>query len=174
MNKNSIFENISTRRSIRVFTQQPIAKADLETIVQAGAWAPTAMNRQTFQFTVISRQEEIERLASILGKEMGNAAYDFYKPAALILVSNEREGTNPVADVACAMENMFLQAHALGIGSVWINQFKDLCDRPAVRSALEAYGIPQQQIVWAACALGYGAQKEVSAPDRRSVIRFID
>lgn len=79
MNKNSIFENISTRRSIRAFTQQPIAKADLETIVQAGAWAPTAMNRQTFQFTVISRQEEIERLASILGKEMGNAAYDFYK-----------------------------------------------------------------------------------------------
>ena len=46
MNKNSIFENISTRRSIRAFTQQPIAKADLETIVQAGAWAPTAMNRQ--------------------------------------------------------------------------------------------------------------------------------
>ena len=77
MNKNSIFENISTRRSIRAFTQQPIAKADLETIVQAGAWAPTAMNRQTFQFTVISRQEEIERLAGILGKEMGNAAYDF-------------------------------------------------------------------------------------------------
>lgn len=169
-----IFENIRTRRSIRAFTKQEIARADLEKIVQAGAWAPTAMNRQTFQFTVIPNRVEIERLADILGAEMGEAAYDFYKPAALILVSNQREGTNPVADTACAMENMFLQAHALGIASVWINQFKDLCDRPAVRAVLKTYGIPQDQIVWAACALGYSAQKEVAAPERRAVIRFID
>lgn len=125
---DKIFEIISTRRSIRAFTEQRISREDLEKIVQAGAWAPTGMNKQTFRFTVLSDPAEILRVAKILGAEMANEGYDFYRPTAMVLVSNGREGTNPVADVACAMENMFLQAHAMGIGSVWINQFKDLSD----------------------------------------------
>lgn len=170
-----IFENIKTRRSVREFTQQEIRKEDLKKIVEAGTWAPTARNQQTFRFTVISSREEIQKLAHILGEELGNSNYNFYCPAALVLVSNEKDaGTNPVADVACAMQNMFLQAHAMGIGSVWINQFKDLCDRPAVRTKLDEYGIPQHQVVWGACALGYAVQKAVEAPERRAVVRFID
>lgn len=145
MNKNSIFENISTRRSIRAFTQQPIAKADLETIVRAGAWAPTAMNRQTFQFTVISRQEEIERLAGILGKEMGNAAYDFYKPAALILVSNEREGTNPVADVAALWKICFYRHTRWNLAQCGSTSLKICAIGRQCALHWRLIGIPQQQ-----------------------------
>ena len=43
---DQIFENIRTRRSVREFLDKRIAREDLETIVQAGAWAPTAMNKQ--------------------------------------------------------------------------------------------------------------------------------
>ena len=42
---DQIFENIRTRRSVREFLDKRIAREDLETIVQAGAWAPTAMNK---------------------------------------------------------------------------------------------------------------------------------
>ena len=172
---DQIFENIRTRRSVREFLDKRIAREDLETIVQAGAWAPTAMNKQTFQFTVLTDKEEIASLAAAVGAALGNPAYDFYRPAALVLVSNDKDaGTNPLADAACAMQNMFLEAHALGIGSVWMNQLRDTSDDPAVRAKLRAYGVPDAQIVWAVCALGYAAQKDISAPARCSVIRFVD
>jgi len=171
---DKIFENIKTRRSIRAYSDRKIDRKDLEKIVEAGAWAPTGMNRQTFQFTVVSDRAEIAALAKAAGQAMGNPEYDFYCPDALVLVSNLPEGTNPLADTACAMQNMFLQAHAMGIGSVWINQLKDVCDDAAVRAKLDAYGVPAGHKVWATCALGYAAGEAPAAPERKAVIKFVD
>ena len=87
---DQIFENIRTRRSVREFLDKRIAREDLETIVQAGAWAPTAMNKQTFQFTVLTDKEEIASLAAAVGAALGNPAYDFYRPAALVRLGGVR------------------------------------------------------------------------------------
>ena len=38
--------NIMTRTSIRQYTDEPVSKADIETMLRAGMAAPTAVNRQ--------------------------------------------------------------------------------------------------------------------------------
>ncbi len=43
-----VLEAISTRRSIRKFTGQPVNEDDLHTILRAGCYAPSARNRQPF------------------------------------------------------------------------------------------------------------------------------
>ena len=39
-------DNIWTRRSVRKYTDQPISKEDLQEILEAGTWAPSAVNLQ--------------------------------------------------------------------------------------------------------------------------------
>ena len=50
---------------------------------------------------------------------------------------------------------LFLAAHSLGIGSVWINQLQDVCDVPAIRQVLDELGIPADHVVYGMAALGY-------------------
>lgn len=169
---NEVLKNIKSRRSVRSFTAELISKEDLAQIAEAGAWAPTGNNRQSFRFTVLGR-EKIEALANVVGAQIGDPAYDFYKPAALILVSNDRGNSNGLADCACALQNIFLFAHSIGIGSVWINQFKLICDEAPVRAALGQIGIPAEHIVWGVAALGYAEQKNATEPQRKAVIRFV-
>ena len=45
---------IKSRRSTRKFTAEPISRANLEVILEAGRWAPSGHNQQSWFFTVIS------------------------------------------------------------------------------------------------------------------------
>ena len=64
------------------------------------------------------------------------------------------------------MGNLMNAAHALGLGSCWINQVRDQCDVPAVRALLTEYGTPEDHIVTCSAAIGYIA-KETQPHERR-------
>ena len=140
---NEVLQNILSRRSYRSFEERPIAKEDLDLILQAAIYAPSGMNRQSWQFTVLQTPAQIETLAAAMRPVLQNDGYNFYRPAVLILASNECGNSNGLADCACALQNIFLEAEALGIGSCWINQLKDCCDDPAVREVLTRFGVPE-------------------------------
>ena len=50
---NETMKSILARRSYKVFDGRPIDDEALETIVTAGLYAPTGMNRQPWHITVI-------------------------------------------------------------------------------------------------------------------------
>ncbi len=157
---NEVIKALLERRSIRSFTDRKIERSDLETIVKTAYYAPSAMNRQTWHFTVVQNQDSIKMLAEVLRKQLGRDKYNFYCPNALIICSNIRDSVHAVEDCAVAMENIMVAAHSLGIGSVWINQFKNICDEPPVRQALREVGVPDDNLVWGTAALGYADDKE--------------
>ena len=67
-----VIENIMTRVSVRQFTEEPVAKADLETILKAGLQAPSAMNAQDWQVRIVTNQEMLNTLSGyMLNTEMG-------------------------------------------------------------------------------------------------------
>lgn len=154
---NETIQTILTRRSIRAFQERPIPAADLELIVQAALHAPSGMGLQTWQFTVVSNPEKIQKLAGAIAAKLGRDGYDMYRPAALIIPSNSKESRFGKEDNACALENIFLAAHSLGIGSVWINQLQGICDEPEIRSILKEFQIPDDHVVYGMAALGYAA-----------------
>lgn len=171
---NEIIENIKSRRSVRAFdTNKKIAKNDLEQIVTAAIYAPSGMNRQSWKFTVVQDQDIIKKLADLIKKELNREDYDFYKPNTLILTSNERDNSNGRDDCSCALENMFLAAHSLKIGSVWINQMKDISDVPEIRAFLDTIKIPQNHIVHGIAALGYALEPPKEKPRNLNVIEWI-
>lgn len=170
---NDLIQLILSRRSIRKFKQTPISKKDLELIVEAGLAAPSGKNQQTWKFTVITSTLEIQKLADAIGKVLSRENYNFYKPTALIIPSNLKESPWGRDDNACALQNIFLAAHSLQIGSVWINQLKDICDHELIRPILDSFEIPKNHVVYGLAALGY-PETEVKQIERKGLIHFVE
>lgn len=142
---NEVIQNILTRCSVRAYDDRPVEREKIDTLLQCAVHAPSAMNRQTWHFSAVLNREKIAKLTAAVGKALGNEKYDMYKPAALIIPSNELIGDTSITswDNACALENIFLAAHSMGLGTVWINQLSDTCDVPEVRAVLTEFGVPE-------------------------------
>ena len=162
---NQTIETILTRRSTRKFLNKPIPQEDLDQILQAALHAPSGMGLQTWQFTLVKSREKIQALAKVIGEQLNRENYDMYQPEVIVIPSNKRDSRFGKEDDACALENIFLAAHSLGIGSVWINQLQGICDEPAVRAQLTALRIPEDHVVYGLAALGYGDDQK--APKER-------
>lgn len=173
---NAVIENILSRRSYRAFADKKIEKADLELIAKAGQYAPSAMNRQTFQITVVTNEEVIKKLYTAIPKYMNGidaATYNFYNSKHLMIVSDLASSEIGQMDCACVAENIFLAAESLGIGSVWINQLRNTSDGEEVRAAMTEAGIPADHRAWVICALGYPVEK-ITHKDKTAKIHFCE
>lgn len=157
---NPVMENLLTRRSIRAFQEKEIPMDELKQILEAARYAPSGMGRQTWKFTAVVNPGKIQQLADTICKELGRNGYDMYRPQVLIIPSNEADSRFGKEDNACALENIFLAAWSFGIGSVWINQLQEICDRPAIRSILTEWGVPKNHVVYGMAALGYPVSSE--------------
>lgn len=161
---NAVMETILARRSVRAFEKKEIPEEVLGQLLNAAIYAPSGRGLQTWQFTAVTDRAKIQKLAAAVGKELGRDGYTMYGPEVIIIPSNERTSPYGVEDNACALENIFLAAHSFGVGSVWINQLRDICDAGPVRSLLNEWGVPENHVVYGIAALGYPApapEKEI-------------
>ena len=171
---NEVLQNILTRRSVREFKNEQIKDVELDLILKAGIYAPSAMNKQSWQFTVVQNKEKIELLAKVVREALGrDEGYNFYGPPTLIMLSNEKDNTNGLADCSCALQNIFLMANSLEIGSCWINQLKSICDENEVREVLRSFDIPENHIVWGMASIGYPNSVAKEHQRNDEVIKFI-
>ncbi len=123
-------EAIRKRRSVRNYTGEPIPRADLETIVDAGRLAASGYNRQPWDFIVVTDRSMIEKLKI--------AAQWMEKAGAIIAVVLDPTTKYWLEDGSAAVENMLIAATALGYGSCWLegytlpleSQFKALLGVP--------------------------------------------
>jgi nitroreductase len=123
---NPVLEAIRTRRIARALTEEPIARADLEEVLKAARWAPSAGNRRLHRFVAV--QDELTlRLLRMVTPGM------FQRPVAIIVICIDRAraesfGMRPTAkglyvDVGTAAQTMLLAAHSLGLGSGVVTSF---------------------------------------------------
>lgn len=171
---NATIETILSRRSIRSFQDKPLKEEELKTIMDCALHAPSARGLQTWKFTVIESREKIQELAKAMGEALGRAGYDMYQPQVIIIPSNERTSPYGMEDNACALENIFLAAHSMGIGSVWINQLRDICDDPEIRSILTEWEVPENHVVFGCAALGYAAESTAKELEKKGTVHFVE
>lgn len=165
---NEVLKNIKSRRSVRVYTDRQVSTEDLNLILQAATYAPSGMNLQTWHFTAIRDaavlRELNEKIKAAFAKsddphlqERGHSQTYccYYHAPTLVIASNEPTQWWAPMDCACALQNIFLAARSLGIGSCWINQLGQTCDDPDVRAFLTKLGVPQNHRVYGCAALGY-------------------
>ena len=177
---NETMRSILARRSYKVFDPRPIGGEELETIVTAGLYAPTGMNRQPWHFTVIKSREMLERIGEARKamplppgippaalKAMGDP---MRSAPVLILVSAKEDGT-AAQDCCLAMENMFIAAASLGIMSGWDHAM--VVDFFRHNPELEAELIPEGNTVYAAAFFGYPGPEVKDRGERKGTVAYL-
>ncbi len=170
---NQTIETILKRRSTRSFVKRPLDREELKMIVDCALHAPSGMGRQTWKFAIVENREKIQRLARAAGEALGREGYDMYDPEVLIIPSNEKDSPFGMEDNACAMENIYLAAESLGIGCVWINQLRTICDEPRIRGILNEFHIPENHVVYGLAALGYRDDTVIGPKERTGRTEYI-
>lgn len=113
--------NILSRVSVRRYTDAPVTDEEITAILHAAMSAPSAVNRQPWEFFVVDAPELLKRLADALPY----AKMAAQAPLAIVVCgSRDRflEGVDDVLweqDLSAASENILLAAHAIGLGGVW-------------------------------------------------------
>lgn len=117
-----LFKAIFERRSIRKYKSGDIPTEQMEQILRAGMYAPTARNTQSWQFVVVENRMHLIELAGIhpYGKMLSSAA-------AAILVCGDKS-VEPlegylVENASASIQNILLACHGLGLGSVWLGVY---------------------------------------------------
>lgn len=142
---------LKTRRSVRVFQDKSISRVELEKIVDAARFAPTARNVQPWEFVAITDKDKITKLAGL-----GQNASFMAKAAACIAVFSS--DTNYfLEDGSAATCNILLAATALGIGSCWIAGDK----KPYCQQVIDLLNAPAGMKLVSMIALGYPQEENV-------------
>lgn len=168
-----VMQNLLERRSVRAYTPEPPTHDQLEQIVLAGQFAPSGKNLQEWHFIVVENPEETRRLAALMGEELGRKSYDLYGAPCIILAANKKDARNAMADCCAALENMMLAAHDMGLGSCWINQFRDLWGNPRVESYLEKLGLPAGYAVQCSAIFGHPAKTPTAPARKPNTVTFV-
>lgn len=151
-------ECILTRRSVRKFKNTDVEEDKIQTILDCGVHAPTGMNLQGFHISLVRDKKVLEELSAIIGPIKGRPNYNVtYGAPLLFVVSAKNESMFAKEDCSCALENMMLAAHALGLGSCWINQLKDLDvnENEEFKKLLDKIGVPNGYHVVGSTCVGY-------------------
>lgn len=178
---------IGARRSIRKFQDREIPREVVEQILQAGANAPSAKNRQPWRFVVVTARERAGMLDAMRegvawmaanSLEIGSSQYTIdvmaQAPATVFVINPEgkapSEGLAPYGDrflemvdiqsVGAAIQNMCLAATSLGLGSLWI------CDVFSAYDQLMQWLGMQGQLV-AAVSIGYPLESPAARPRKK-------
>ena len=155
MEVNPMLSNIMTRTSIRQYTNEPVSKADIETMLRAGMAAPTAVNRQPWHFVAVTNKDKLAELAGRRGmiKQAG---------VAIVVCGNLDKAMQGSAqafwiqDCSAATENILLAANALGLGAVWTGCYP-MDDRVAEVS--KVLKLPETIVPLCVIAIGHPAEQ---------------
>ena len=112
-------QNILTRRSIRKFKSNHVTDSMIEQILKAAIAAPSAANKQSWDFIVVKDRKTLDSI---------NEIHPFARmcqeaPVGILVCGNPDRSDGRgfwVQDCAAASQNILLAANSLGLGSVWI------------------------------------------------------
>jgi nitroreductase len=155
---NVILDAIRTRRSVHSFTSTPVTDEQLETILDAGRWAPSGLNSQPWDFVVVRDPQLRARVAGILRRI--TVAWKGFAAAPVVIVVSvnpSQDAEHFVEDGAVAAQNICLAAHSLGLASSWAGVYAKRAGKRSAEAALKTLiSLPRTHRVIAVVPVGVG------------------
>jgi nitroreductase len=146
--------NIYTRVSIRKYQDRPVEKEKTEAILRAAMQAPSAGNQQPWEFYVVTNKEKLAALSEV----SPYAGMTKYAPVAIVAAYRKNCAMPEYAqiDLSIAMENLWLETDAQGLGGVWLG----IAPREERMQAVERIlSIPDNLRAFAIFPYGYPAEE---------------
>ncbi len=159
-------KTIAQRHSYRgKYMSDPVPRADLVKILEAGLAAPSGCNKQTTSLIAVDDPQVLAQLHSVITPPIGETA-----PAMICVLTERivayRDRCFATQDYAAAIENMLLAITALGYESVWVEGH--ITDQDQIgRKMADILGVPQDMEL--VCFLPVGrAAEDVKAPVKKA------
>ena len=168
---NEVLDAIKKRKSVRNYSSEPVKPEDLKAIAEAAIWAPNAMNKQAWHFSVVSDPAMILKMSEACRSGLANAPVPFLQErakdpnfhaffhATAVIVVSIAEDKFTFFDAGAASATICLAAQGLGYGTcVTASTEFMFAGNPGLKAELE---IPEGYKF--ACAITLG--KEQEGPD---------
>ena len=153
---NETLKVLKERRSVRKYKAEQIRDEELNAILEAGTWAPSAKGLQTSVMVVVQDPETIAWMSKLNAEIQGNPGTDpFYGAPTVVVVLGDGEKLNWLQDGSLVMGNLMTAAAALGLGSCWINRAKEMFESAEGKALRKEWGIADTYAGVACCILGY-------------------
>jgi nitroreductase len=147
-------QTIFARRSIRRYTDEPVAEETVKTLLEAAMAAPSSSNRKPWHFVVSTDRKTLDLLADAhpYGKML------FQAPLCIAVCGDPviSEGAW-VQDCSAATENLLLGVAALGLGAVWLGVYPK---EERIAAARRILGIPETIFPLNLVSIGHGAEEK--------------
>ncbi len=157
------WDAISARRNVRQYKPEPVSEEDLNRIAEAGWRAPSAKNRQPWDFVIVTDRDQLQQLSTV----WQGAGHIAAAPAAIAIVvpepPDQRRLVTDTYDIGQATMAMMIAATDLGIGT----GHSSVGDQDKARAIL---GVPDDHQVAFLLGVGYPADRPLTPirkPNRR-------
>lgn len=150
-----MLEVIKKRRSIRRYTNDPLADEDVMALLEAAMAAPSADNLQPWEFIVVNDRDLRRKLAETHPWSSMCAG----APVIFVICANDRRSKHWVEDASAATENLLLCATGRDLGAVWVGIYPNQGSEKHVRETL---GIPSALRVLCMVPVGHPAEERPS------------
>lgn len=164
-----LYEGLLTRRSVRKYQDKKIDKDTLTEIIKAAQYAPSAHNKQEWEFLVVDNKEILENLRSkqrwtSFAKDASHVVFVCgNKDEAFGRDKDDEHWSFVDIDCALATQNLLLAAHAKGVGACF-------CGCAPMEKVVEEIsswlGLPENIRPIAIVTMGYPAEESFQPKDR--------
>ena len=176
---NETINNLKTRRSIRKFKDKQISDEDLQAILEAGTYAPTALGMQSPKIIVIQNPETIKEFSdwnrSYYPIDVPDDLDPFYGAKTILIVLANGKMPTFVEDGASVITTLVNAAHAVGVWSCWIHRAREEFSSEKGKALLKEWGIPEKYEGVGHVALGYpDMDLPKPRPRKEDFIHYVD
>ena len=152
-------EAITSRRSIRQYTDDEVSKEIIEELLVAAMSAPSAGNQQPWHFIIIKDPKILNAIPKF--HPYSQMLKD--TPVAIMVCGDmelEKHRGYWVQDCSAATQNILLAAHSIGLGAVWLGIYPG---EERVSESQQLLGLPKNVIPLSLISIGYPAEEKQQA-----------
>lgn len=157
-------EDLKTRRAIRNYTDEPVCREEIEAVLEAGIYAPTARGEQRACIVAVTNKADRDAISRINAGVMGVDTDPFYGAPVVLVVFADGTWPMTVKDGSLVMGNLMNAAHAVGLGSCWIDRAEPVFESDEGRALMKKWGVPEGYVGVGHCILGHTAEAPEPKP----------
>lgn len=172
---NPVTQALLERRSTRHYTADPVSREELDIILQAGLWAPTARNAQEIKLVVMEDPELREAFKADFEQHDDRPRFrnfDYGAPVFIFLYG-DRDFPYTELDSGITVENMAIAAEGLGLGTVIIGCIRDFMRSEAGKPWREKLGMTEQDLFTIGLCVGHIAQPTKKQDRKENRLKFL-
>ena len=165
---NAELQALKERRSVRKYKADMVPQELIDQVIEAGLYAASGHGTQEVIIVAVTNKEIRDKLAKMNREILGTNSDSFYGAPVVLVVLGPKSNKLTPYDGSLVMGNLMQAAHAVGLGSCWINRAKEEFASEEGKQLLKEWGIEGEYEGVGHCILGYADGPVPQAAPRKA------